>query len=369
MQGLVQNLIYGIQLGSLYALIALGYTMVYGVLRLINFAHGDVYMVGAFMGFYACSQWLPFQDLTAHPGAGTQNIALAFVALLIVMAICALLGVIIERFAYRPLRNGLKPADAHFWGLAIAFPITARFASVGAIRGLLIWLAIGAALGLALRPVMAWLAHRIVLTSSRLNALITAIGVSLLLENGGLLVFGSNPNFVSNVVPERNIALPGGIQVGSSQLAILIISLLLMCALRYIVMYTRRGKAMRAISHDIEAAKLMGIDTDGVISFTFALGAALAGAGGAMVAVLTHIKITPLFGLQPGLKAFVAAVLGGAGNIPGAVVGGLVMGVAETFVAASKYNTFKDSIAFCILIAVLLVRPAGLFGKNVAEKV
>jgi branched-chain amino acid transport system permease protein len=369
MQAVVQNLIYGIQLGSLYALIALGYTMVYGVLRLINFAHGDVYMVGAFMGYYCCTSWFPFADLTAHPEAGTHNILLAFVALLVVMAICAALGVVIEQFAYRPLRNGLTASDAHFWGLAIALPITARVAVLTSVKGAAIWLAIGIALGFALRPVMAWLARHVVLTSSRLNALITAIGVSLLLENGGLLVFGANPNFVPNIVPERNIALPGGVQVGTSQLAILVISLILMAILRYIVLYTRRGKAMRAISHDIEAAKLMGIDTDGVISFTFALGSALAGAGGALVAVLTHIKITPLFGLQPGLKAFVAAVLGGAGNIPGAVVGGLIMGVAETFVAASKYNSFKDSIAFCILVGVLLVRPAGLFGKNVAEKI
>lgn len=370
MQAFVQNLIYGIQLGSVYALIALGYTMVYGVLRLINFAHGDVYMVGAFMGYYACSSWLPFRTLTNHPDAAGTNIALALVSLLIVMAICALLGVVIERFAYRPLRNGLKSADAHFWGLAIALPIAAHFYSIVSVPGALIWLGLGVGLGFGLRPIMAWLAKRIVLSSSRLNALITAIGVSLLLENGGLLVFGANPQFVNpQFIPERNLPLPGGIQVNSSQLAILIISILLMVILRYIVLHTRRGKAMRAISHDIEAAKLMGIDTDNVISFTFALGAALAGAAGAMVAALTHIKITPLFGLQPGLKAFVAAVLGGAGNIPGAVVGGLVMGIAENFVAASRFNSFKDAIAFCILILVLLVRPSGLFGKNVAEKV
>lgn len=369
-QGLIQTLIYGIQLGSLYALIALGYTMVYGVLRLINFAHGDVYMVGAFMGYYACAYWLPFQDLSVHPDAGFHNIALAVVGLVIVMAICALLGVTIERFAYRPLRNGLKPLDAHFWGIAAAIPITMRFANLKSPLGLVILTVVGIAVGFAMRPLIRWLAKRVVLSSSRLNALITAIGVSLLLENGGLLVFGANPNFVPNILPERNLMLPGGITVGSSQLTILIVSILLMSGLRYIVLYTRRGKAMRAISHDIEAAKLMGIDTDKIISFTFGLGAALAGAGGAMVAVLTHIKITPLFGLQPGLKAFVAAVLGGAGNIPGAVVGGLVMGVAETLVASSpQFNSFKDAIAFCILIAVLLVKPAGLFGKNVAEKV
>lgn len=379
MQAFIQNLIYGIQQGALYALIALGYTMVYGVLRLINFAHGDVYMVGAFVGFYSCTQWLPFQDLTTHPDAGSLNIALAFLTLAVVMAFCAGLGMMIERFAYRPLRNGLKPLDAHFWGLAFALPVATLFWKMTAIpetqkaafwgSRIGIWLLIGIPLGFALRPLIAYMAKRIKLTSSRLNALITAIGVSLLLENGGLLVFGTDPQYVPNYVPERNIQLPGGVQVGSSQLAILIVSCLLMAALHYIVQYTRRGKAMRAISHDIEAAQLMGIDTDRVISFTFGLGAALAGAGGAMIAILTHLKITPLFGLQPGLKAFVAAVLGGAGHIPGAMAGGLVMGIAETFVASSKFNSYKDSIAFCILILVLLVRPSGLFGKNVTEKV
>ncbi|HEV2472494.1 MAG TPA: branched-chain amino acid ABC transporter permease, partial [Chthonomonadales bacterium] len=208
------------------------------------------------------------------------------------------------------------------------------------------------------------------LSSSRLNALITAIGVSLILENGGLLVFGSNQQFYPNVVPEKTIKLPGNIQVSSSQLAILVISLALMAILRYIVLYTRRGRAMRAISHDIEAAKLMGVDTDKVIAFTFALGSALAGAGGAMVGCLTHVKLTPLFGLQPGLKAFVAAVLGGAGNIPGAALGGIVMGIAEAFVAATgPISNYRDAIAFLLLTFVLLVKPAGLLGKNVAEKV
>ncbi len=368
MQALVQQLIYGIQLGSLYALIALGYTMVYGVLKLINFAHGDVYMVGAYVGFYACTSWLPFKELATNPNAGGTNILLAIVALLLSMAICAVLGMTIERFAYRPLRNGLNEVDAIFWGFAIALPISSKFGPLFSVKGGLAFIVIGVILGFLMRPVMAYMRKRIKLSSSRLNALITAIGVSLALENSGLLVFGSDQKFIGNLIPESNWNF-GGIQINSGQFIIFCVSIILMAALRFIVLYTRRGKAMRAISHDIEAAKLMGIDTDKVISFTFALGASLAGAGGMMVAAMTHVKVTPLFGLQPGLKAFVAAVLGGAGNIPGAVLGGIIMGVSEAYVAGSPYSTYKDAIAFCLLIIVLLVRPAGILGKNVAEKV
>ncbi|NLH98300.1 MAG: branched-chain amino acid ABC transporter permease [Chthonomonadales bacterium] len=369
MQSFLQQAVFGIQLGSLYALIAIGYTLVYGVLRLINFAHGDVFMVGAFVCYYACTRWLPFRDLSADPAGATTNIALAVVVLIITMAVCALLGVLIERFAYRPLRNGLRIADAHFWGLVAALPVAVRLGPFSHPGVLLAWLVIGVAFGYALRPVVAWIARRSVRATSRLNALITAIGVSFVLEYGGLLVVGADPNFVPTIVPERVYVLPGGVRVGTPQLAILAISLVLMLVLRYIVTYTRRGKAMRAIAHDIEAAKLMGIDTDRVISFTFALGGALAGAGGALVAALTHVKITPLFGLLPGIKAFVAAVLGGPGSIPGAVLGGLLMGLAEAFVAGSKASAFRDAIAFCILIVLLLVRPSGLLGRHVAEKV
>ena len=367
MQELLQNLIYGVQQGALYALIALGYTMVYGVLRLINFAHGDVCMVGAFVGFYACTQWLPFKDLGQHPEAATMNVMLAVVALLLAMGVCALLGVTIERFAYRPLRNGLKRSDAHFWGLMLALPLARMFAPLLSLKGLAIVAVLGLALGYALRPVLAWIAKRTTLSSSRLNALITAIGVSLVLENGGILVFGANPNFIPNVIPKKEFAL-GGIQLDTNRVAILVISVTLMLLLRYIVLYTKGGKAMRAISHDIDAAKLMGIDTDRIISFTFAIGGALAGAAGAIFAALTSVKITPLFGLQPGIKAFVSAVLGGAGNIPGAALGGLIMGVSETLVAA-RYSSYKDAIAFLLLVVILLVRPAGILGKNTAEKV
>jgi branched-chain amino acid transport system permease protein len=368
-QSFLQQAVFGIQLGSLYALIAIGYTLVYGVLRLINFAHGDVFMVGAFVCYYACTRWLPFRDLSADPGAACTNVALAAVVLLLAMAVCAALGVAIERFAYRPLRNGLKTADAHFWGLVAGLPLALSFGRLIEPRVVIVWLVCGGLLGFAFRPVVAWLARRSIRATSRLNALITAIGVSFVLEYGGLLVFGADPNFVPTVVPERVYTLPGGVRVGTAQMAILAVSLILMGVLRYIVVYTKRGKAMRAIAHDIEAAKLMGIDTDRVISFTFALGGALAGAGGALVAALTHVKITPLFGLLPGIKAFVAAVLGGPGNLPGAVLGGLLMGLAEAFVAGSRFSAFRDAIAFCILIVLLLVRPSGLLGRHVAEKV
>jgi len=368
-QAFVQQFIFGIQLGSLYALIALGYTLVYGVLRLINFAHGDVFMVGAVICYYACTRWLPFRNLDAHPEAAATNIALALLVLLIAMAVCALLGVLIERFAYRPLRNGLRVADAHFWGLVAALPLTLSLGIRSGAPSVAAWLVIGIGLGYALRPVASWLARRTVRATSRLNALITAIGVSFVLEYGGLIIFGADPNFVPNVVPEAVYTLPGGIRVGTAQCAILAISLLLMGILRWIVLYTRRGRAMRAIAHDIEAAKLMGVDTDSVISFTFALGGALAGAGGALVAALTHVKITPLFGLLPGIKAFVAAVLGGPGSVAGAALGGILMGLAEAFVAGSRFSAFRDAIAFCILIVLLLVRPTGLLGQPVTEKV
>jgi len=368
-QALTQQFIFGIQLGSLYALIALGYTLVYGVLRLINFAHGDVFMVGAFVCYYACTRWLPFRDLDTHPDFALTNTGLAVIVLTLAMAACAILGVAIERFAYRPLRNGLQVGDAHFWGFVATLPAAMSYGPSSFWGRIVLWIAIGIGAGFALRPVVLWISRRTVRTTSRLNALITAIGVSFVLEYGGLIVFGADPNFVPKVVPETTYTLFGGIRIGTAQMVILIVSLLLMALLRYVVLYTRQGKAMRALAFDIEAAKLMGIDTDGVISFTFALGGALAGAGGAMVAALTHVKITPLFGLLPGIKAFVAAVLGGPGSIPGAVLGGILMGLAEAFVAGSRFSAFRDAIAFCILIGVLLIRPRGLLGEPITEKV
>ncbi len=296
----LQQLVNGITLGIVYALIALGYTMVYGILRLINFAHGDVYMLGAFFGYYA-ARWIG--------AAASPSIGKAFLVLAIAMAACGIVGVVIERAAYKPVRK-----------------------------------------------------------SSRLAALITAIGVSLLLENGGRILFGADPKFFPQIIAQRNIALGAGVTVSNQQIIILGVSIALMIALRFIVMRTRVGKAMRAVSHNHTAAALMGISVDRIITFTFLIGSMLAAAAGVLVA-LQNPKIEPYMGILPGLKAFVAAVLGGIGNIPGAVLGGLVMGIAEVMVVGYGSPTYRDAIAFVLLVVILLVRPAGILGRNVAEKV
>jgi branched-chain amino acid transport system permease protein len=293
----LQQLVNGISLGAIYALIALGYTMVYGVLRFINFAHSEVFMVGAFSGYYL-SRFFPH-----------QTIATGLVILLGSMIICAVLGVTIEKLAYRPLRN-----------------------------------------------------------RSTLTVLITAIGVSLLLQNLGQVVFGANPKAYPPLFPERNIPLPGNITISSNQIVVLCVTLALLWALRYIVTKTRIGTAMRALSFNPTAASLVGINNDFVISFTFALGSALAAAGGILYA-LNYPSIDPLMGTLPGLKAFVAAVLGGIGNLPGAALGALIIGLIETFVRGSQWSTYSDAIVFSILILILLFRPAGLLGKMQAEKV
>ncbi len=300
MSEFLQQLVNGVTLGSVYALIALGYTMVYGILRLINFAHGDVYMLGAFFAYFV-ARWI---GAGAHATPGR-----ALLVLLASMIGCGLVGLVIERGAYKPVRR-----------------------------------------------------------SSRLAALITAIGVSLLLENGGILVFGADPKFFPQIVAPASLALGGGVTISIHQIIILVVSTLLMFMLRFIVLYTRVGKAMRAVSHNHMAAALMGISVDRIITFTFVLGSMLAAAAGVLVA-LQNPKIEPLMGIMPGLKAFVAAVLGGIGNIPGAVVGGLVMGLAEVLVVGYVSPTYRDAIAFILLILILLVRPAGLLGRAQAEKV
>jgi branched-chain amino acid transport system permease protein len=293
----LQQLINGLSLGSVYALIALGYTMVYGVLRFINFAHSDVFMVGAFAGFYL-SKYLPRESL----GAG-------LVILLAAMAICAALGIIIERLAYRPLRE-----------------------------------------------------------RSKLNVLITAIGVSLLLENTGQFVFGAAPKSFPAIFPSQTFTFKGGLVLSSNQIAVFVVTVVLLVLLRTIVLKTRIGTAMRAVSFNPMAAALVGINNDIVISFTFGLGSALAAAGGILYS-MNYQAIDPLMGILPGLKAFVAAVLGGIGNLPGAALGGLLLGVIETFVNGSRYSTYTDAIAFALLIGILLFRPAGLLGKLQVEKV
>ena len=292
----LQQLLNGLSLGAIYALIALGYTMVYGVLRFINFAHSDVFMVGAFIGYYA-GQHLPQNTF----GGG-------FIVLTAAMLGCALLGMTIERLAYRRLRGG-----------------------------------------------------------PTLNVLITAIGVSLLLESSGQVFFGAEPRTFPTVFPVKNFAF-GGLVISSNQLVVIAVALLLVVALQFIVFRTKIGTAMRAVALNPKAAQLVGINNNTVISFTFALGSALAGAGGILYA-LNYPSIDPLMGVMPGLKAFVAAVLGGIGNIPGAALGGLILGTVETFVGGSQFSTYKDAIAFGVLILILLFRPAGLLGKFTVEKV
>lgn len=289
---LLQQLINGVSLGSIYALIALGYTMVYGIMKLINFAHGDIYMVGAYVGFFA-----------------TTAFQMSFVpALFLSMIAAGVAGMIIERVAYRPLRYAPKIA-----------------------------------------------------------ILITAIGVSLLLEYGGMLLLSPQPRTFPAVFPSELYHF-GGLVINNQQVVILVVSLLLMVLLTYVVNHTKVGKAMRAVSFDTDAARLMGINVDMIISFTFGIGSALAAAAGVLVGVYYN-SIDPLMGIMPGLKAFVAAVLGGIGVIPGAMLGGVILGVIEALVSGFISSTFRDAAAFAILIIILLFRPTGLLGKNVREKV
>ena len=295
----LQQFINGLSLGAIYALIALGYTMVYGVLRLINFAHGDVYMLGAFAGYYLANSL----NLDANP-----SILGAIVVTMGAMAICAGIGIVIERFAYRPVRH-----------------------------------------------------------HSRLTSLITAIGVSLLLEYGGQVVFGATPRFFPQMISSQTYSL-GGVQITNQALMIIVVAVIMMFGLEFIVHRTKIGKAMRAVSFNLPVARLMGINTDFVIAFTFALGSALAAVAGVLVA-LSIPRIDPLMGLMTGLKAFVAAVLGGIGSIPGAMLGGMLIGLMETWISATAYSTYRDAVAFAVLILILLFRPAGILGTSVTEKV
>jgi branched-chain amino acid transport system permease protein len=295
----------GITLGSVYALIALGYSMVYGILKLLNFAHGEVYMFGAFIGYFT---------LTALGGADSPALPVALVLLLMFLAGmlgAGLLGVVIERFAYRPLRN-----------------------------------------------------------APRIAPLISAIGVSFFLQASALLLFSAQ--FRTYDTPQL-IPFSTGIEWGPLRISlvrILVISsaVFLMIALTLLVSRTRLGKAMRATSYDREAAAMMGIDVDRVIVATFLIGSVLAGAAGVMVGLVFE-RVFHFMGFVAGLKGFTAAVIGGIGNIPGAMLGGLVIGLAESFTASYISSTFQNLIVFGILIAVMLVRPTGLLGSPVLSKV
>jgi branched-chain amino acid transport system permease protein len=296
----LQQLINGLSLGAIYALIALGYSMVYGLLKFINFAHGDVLMIGAFAGFYATPV---ARHLFPHPWMTTTAV------LIWAMIVCAILGVIIERLAYRPLRNQPK-----------------------------------------------------------LAVLITSIGVSLLLSYGGQILFGVNQKAFPDLLPPIRIALGEGVTISGNHLLVIAVTLVLLVTLREIVLRSRFGLALRALSQNRDAAALMGVNSNAVISLTFAVGSALAGAAGVLYAMNIH-SIEPLMGTQPGIKAFVAAVLGGIGSLPGAAVGGLLLGLSECLLGGSFLSSYRDAIAFGILIVILLIRPAGLFGSAAAEKV
>ncbi len=365
------QLLNGLQLGSVYALIALGYTMVYGVLKLINFAHGDVYMVGAYAGLGAAAV------LGTHLSALLPSEIGGVVILLSAMLICALLGLVVEQAAYRPLRTRAWVAPALFLGgtagyIAYRIAVDANRTPVSAgLIGLVAWGGVGALLWRAqARRAPAG-------GSSRLTALITAVGVSLFLENFGNLpqIFTPDAQFY-----QADLWKPGPIHLGGLTVTptkgsvIFVLALTLMAVLTFIVTRTRIGRAIRAVSFDADAASLMGINTDRVVAVTFALGAALAGAAGVMVSWQAGTSFNPYVGILPGLKAFVAAVLGGIGNIPGAALGGLIMGVAETMTiaygpAVGIPSSYSDAVAFFLLILILLVRPAGLLGRVAPEKV
>jgi branched-chain amino acid transport system permease protein len=286
-------LINGLQTGSIYALIALGYTMVYGIVKLINFAHGEIMMVGAYVALFCIDSFsLPL-----------------WATVLITMVVCSLLGVMIERFAYKPLRS-----------------------------------------------------------SPRISALITAIGVSLLLQNIVMLIFSQNPRRFPNVLENAPILTAGELKISSVTIGSIAVAVLLMIILTLFINKTRMGKAMRAVSEDTGAAQLMGINVNTTISVTFAIGSGLA-AFAAILYTVAYPQVQPFMGSLPGIKAFIAAVLGGIGIIPGAMIGGMLLGVAESMTKGYISSQFSDAIVFGILILVLLFKPSGLFGRNIREKV
>ena len=289
---ILTQLLNGLQLGSIYALVALGYTMVYGIILLLNFAHGDIIMVGGYIS------WMAMAQLGLHP------------ALAVILSIvgCTLLGVLIDKVAYAPLRS-----------------------------------------------------------APRLSILITAIGVSYFLENGAQLVFGADAKVVPPYFDLRPIDLLG-VSVSPISILTVIVTIASTAGLALLVQKTKLGKAMRAVSEDMGAARLMGINVNTTISFTFALGSALAGIGSVLYS-MAYTQVSPAMGVMLGTKAFVAAVLGGIGSIPGAVIGGFLVGFAEVFVSAIGLSVWKDAIVFLLLIIVLVFRPTGILGRTMNEKV
>lgn len=288
---LLQQLINGIQIGSIYALVALGYSMVYGIVKLINFAHGEIIMIGSYVAWYLIAR-------IEMP---------SWLSILLSVAFCALFGILIEKVAYKPLRK-----------------------------------------------------------AARISLLITAIGISLLLQNLAQLIFSANPRMFPNLF-DGALDL-GGWQISFATIVTIVVSVVIMIGLTFLVNNTKMGKAMRAVSEDNEAAQLMGINVNHTISFTFGVGSALA-AVAAVLYCCSYSQITPTMGSLLGLKAFVAAVLGGIGSIPGAVVGGFCIGIAESLTKGFISSQLADAVVFGILIVVLLIKPTGILGRRVSEKV
>jgi branched-chain amino acid transport system permease protein len=302
---LPQTIVNGLTLGSVYALIALGYSMVYGILRLLNFAHGDVYMIGAYIGYAVLIMLVP------ATGPLVPLPLVILLMLLLAMLGCGLIGVTIERFAYRPLRN-----------------------------------------------------------APRIAPLISALGVSFILQNLIQLTVSPRPLSYGSgtLIPVESGVGLGDLRIHTARLLVLGVTVILMVALTYFVRRTRLGRAMRAVAMDIDAAAMMGVNVDRVIVVTFLIGSALAGVAGVLVGIV-FFSIQHTMGFLAGLKGFTASVVGGIGNIPGAVVGGLLLGLAEAFASVYISVTFKDAIAFIILVVVLLIKPSGLLGQPLGQKV
>ena len=297
LKNFIDQTIIGLQTGSIYALIALGYTMVYGIVKLINFAHGDLLMVGAYVAYYGVEKGLPFS-----------------VAMIVSIVFCAILGILIDLAAYKPLRN-----------------------------------------------------------ASRMSVLITAIGVSFFLESLYLILFGAAPRVIKTEYVPKFLKTTESINIFSFNISylsmfVILTSLLCMIVLYFFIKFTNIGKAMRAVAQDTGAATLMGVNTNFTISLTFAIGSAMGALGGIMYALM-YPRIEPYMGVLPGLKAFIAAVFGGIGSIPGAMFGGYILGIMETYTKAYISTSWANPIVFLLLIIILLFKPSGSFGKNVKEKV
>jgi branched-chain amino acid transport system permease protein len=382
MQEFLQQLINGLSVGSIYALIAVGYTMVYGVLQLINFAHGDVFMVGAMVAFYAATGRVPPSMPWWLHGLIVGGLASWFLFAwlggrspmhclrsILPLAAMYLLSVPVLWIVCRLS----KPSTLPPWLARIFTAVTPAFLRpwVPPLFVLAVSLVACGALGFIIER----LAYRPLRDKPRINSLITAIGISLLLEYGGQnpAVFGATPQaFPAEMVPGigQSLFSIDNVTVGRVDALVLGVTLLLMALLSWIVLKTRTGLALRAVSFRFDTASLMGVDVNRVIAFTFVLGSMLAAAAGFLFAE-KYPEVQPLMGLFPGVKAFVAAVFGGIGNIAGAVVGALVLGMVEVLVVGYLPNgsQYKEAVAFVILIAILLVKPSGLFGKHVVEKV